>query len=289
MTLGWLYVILVLEQIVASGTFLAAKWALEDFPPLTLAFLRFVIAAAGLYLVRWVWPRRKPIERRDWRTFALLGFLAVMVNQAAFLYGLRLTTPTHAAIIYGATPVFVFLLAIPLLRERATWLKFTGVIVTFAGVIVIVIGEGLSWAGKVWLGDLFILVATGAWALYTVLGKPMVAKYGAVHTTAISLITGTVFFAPIGVFSWGDFSPTTVTSGGWYSLLYIAIGTSVICYTIWFWALGRLEATKVAVFNNFQPVITALLSLWLMDEAFGARLIAGGLLVIFGVILTERG
>jgi drug/metabolite transporter (DMT)-like permease len=289
MTLGWIYIILVLEQIVASGTFVAAKWALEDFPPLTLAFLRFMIAAAGLYLIRLVWPNRKPIERRDWGMFALLGFLAVMVNQAAFLYGLRLTTPTHAAIIYGATPVFVFLLAIPLLRERATWLKFSGVVVTFAGVIVIVIGEGLRWEGTVWVGDLLILGATGAWALYTVLGKPMVVKYGAVHTTAVALITGTTFFVPIGLFSWGDFGLSAVTSSGWLSLLYIAIGTSVICYTIWFWALGRLEATKVAVFNNFQPVITAFLSLWLMQEPIGARLIAGGVLVIIGVILTERG
>ncbi len=289
MTLGWIYIILVAEQIVASGTFLAAKWALEDFPPLTLGFTRFVIAAAGLYLVHRVWPGRKSVERRDRRTFALLGFLAVMVNQAAFLYGLRMTTPTHAAIIYGATPVFVYLLAIPLLHERAGWLKLAGVIVTFAGVIVIVVGEGLRWEGKAWLGDLLILVATGAWALYTVLGKPMVAKYGAVHTTAISLITGTMFFVPIGVVSWGKFNPVTVTTGGWLSLLYIAIGTSVICYTIWFWALGKLEATKVAVFNNFQPVITAFLALWLMNEAIGARLIAGGVLVIFGVILTERG
>jgi len=289
MTVGWIFIVLVAEQIVASGTFLAAKWALRDFPPLTLGFARFVIAATGLYLVHRVWPRRKPIERSDRKTFALLGFLAVMVNQAAFLYGLRMTTPTHAAIIYGATPVFVYLLAVPLLRERASWIKFSGVVVTFAGVIVLVMGEGLSWEGKAWLGDLLILAATGAWALYTVLGKSMVAKYGAVHTTAISLITGTVFFIPIGVATWGNFDPSVVRMGSWLSLLYIAIGTSVICYTIWFWALGKLEATKVAVFNNFQPVITALLSLWLMHEVIGVRLIAGGVLVIFGVVLTERG
>ena len=289
MALGWIYIILVFEQTVASGTFIAGKWALLEFPPLTLAFIRVVIAGCGLYLVHRLWPGRKPIERQDWPKFALVGFLAVVVNQATFLYGLRMTTPTHAAIIYGATPVFVFLLAIPLIGERPTWLKFVGVVVTFAGVAVIVAGEGLAWGGQAWIGDLMILVATFAWALCTVLGKPLVAKYGGVHATAISLILGAIFFIPIGLITWGDFQPAVISVRGWSSLLYMALGTSVLAYTIWFWALGKMEATKVAVFNNFQPVITALLALWLMDEAIGVRLIAGGALVIFGVVLTERG
>jgi len=289
MRLRWVYAILIAEQAVASGTFLAAKWALVDFPPMTLAFLRFLIAASGLYLIHRVWPGRRPIDRSDYGKFALLGLLAVVVNQAFFLFGLKFTTPTHSALLYGATPVFVFLLAIPLIAERPSFLKIFGVLVTFAGVVVIVAGHKMSWAGHEWVGDLLILVAVVAWALYTVLGKPLVTKYGAVHTTAVSLIAGTLFFAPVGIFTLGDFHPSAISMRGWWSLLYIAIGTSVICYTIWFWGLGRLEATKVAVFNNLQPVITAVLSYWLMGEELGARLIAGGVLVIFGVILTERG
>lgn len=289
MALGWVYIILTFQQTVASGTFIAGKWALMEFPPLTLAFIRMVIAASGLYIVRRLWPGRKRIEPSDRARFALIGFLAAVVNQATFLYGLRLTTPTHAAIIFGATPVFVFLLAIPLIGERPTWLKFIGVMATFGGVAMIVIGEAQAWQGQAWLGDLMIVAAMIAWALCTVLGKPLVSKYGGVHVTAITLITGAIFFTPIGLATWHHFQPMGVSFKGWSSLLYMALGTSVVAYTLWFWALGRMEATKVAVFNNLQPVITALLSLWLMNEAIGARLIAGGLLVIFGVILTERG
>ena len=260
MPLGWVYIILIFEQTVASGTFVAGKWALLEFPPLTLAFIRVIIAGCGLYIVHRLWPGRKRIERRDWPKFALIGFLAVVVNQASFLYGLRLTTPTHAAIIYGATPVFVFLLAIPLIGERPTWLKFIGVTVTFGGVAVIVAGEAQAWQGQAWLGDLMIVGATIAWALCTVLGKPLVSKYGGAHVTAITLIMGAVFFTPIGLATWHHFQPMAVSLKGWSSLLYMAIGTSVVAYTLWF-----------------------------MNEAIGARLIAGGLLVIFGVILTERG
>ncbi|MEW5701670.1 MAG: DMT family transporter [Candidatus Zixiibacteriota bacterium] len=289
MRLRWLYTILIVEQIIASGTFLAAKWALLEFPPLTLAFLRFVIAAGGLYIIHRLWPQRKPIARRDWKSIALLGFLAVVVNQAFFLYGLKFTSPTHAALLYGATPVLVFLMAIPLLGERPTLLKKIGVPVTFAGVIVVIAQRGLEWSSKAWLGDLLILVAVVAWALYTVLGKPLCERYGAVHVTAMSLVAGTVFFVPIGLFTLGGFDAGSISTRGWLSLLYIAIATSVICYTIWFWALERLEATKVSVFNNLQPVITALLSFWLLGEKIGGQLIVGGVLVIIGVVLTERG
>jgi len=289
MRLRWVYTILIVEQVLASGTFLAAKWALLEFPPLTLAFFRFLIAAMGLYVIHLLWPRRRPIARGDWKWIALLGFLAVVVNQAFFLYGLRFTTPTHAALMYGATPVMVFLFAIPLLGERATLLKKIGVPVTVAGVVVVISQRGLIWSAKSWLGDILILLAVVAWGLYTVLGKPLVERYGAVHVTALSLAAGALFFAPVGLLTLGGFHGSAISARGWWSLLYIAIGTSVVCYTIWFWALERLEATKVSVFNNLQPVITPILSFFLMGEQIGPRLLAGGALVILGVVLTERG
>lgn len=289
MTLGWVYFILIVEQVLASGTFLAAKWALVEFPPLTLAFLRFVIASVGLYLIHRLWPGRRPIDRADWKMVVLLGFLAVVANQAFFLYGLKFTTPTHAALLYGATPVLVFLFAIPLIGEKATTLKKLGVPITFAGVAIVIVHAGMEWSFKALFGDLLILLAVVAWALYTVLGKTLVNKYGAIHLTAISIIIGTVLFAPIGFVTFTRFDPETISIRGWGSLAYIAIGTSVICYSIWFWALGRLEATKVSVFNNLQPIFTAIMSYILLDETIGPRLIVGGILVIVGVVLTERG
>jgi len=289
MSLGWVYIILIFEQVIASGTFLAAKWALIEFPPLTLAFLRFLIASGGLYLIHRLWPGRRAIDRQDWKMLILLGFLAVVANQAFFLYGLKFTTPTHAALLYGATPVLVFLFAIPLVGERPTLLKKIGVPVTFLGVATVIIHAGMEWSFKALFGDILILLAVVAWALYTVLGKRLVGKYGAIHLTAMSIIIGTVLFAPIGLVTFTRFDPETISLRGWTSLGYIAIGTSVIAYSIWFWALGRLEATKVSVFNNLQPIFTAIMSYFLLGETIGPRLIVGGILVIVGVILTERG
>src|SRR3990172_7283121 len=100
---------------------------------------------------------------------------------------------------------------------------------------------------------------------------------------------GRVFFVSIGLFMFTRFDQDAITVRGWSSLAYIAIGTSVIAYSIWFWALGRLEATKVSVFNNLQPIFTAIMSYFLLGETIGPRLIVGGLLVIVGVVLTERG
>jgi drug/metabolite transporter (DMT)-like permease len=289
MSLGWVYVILIVEQVLASGTFLAAKWALAEFPPLTLAFLRFIIASAGLYLIHRFWPGRRAIDRADWRMFAFLGFLAVVANQAFFLYGLKFTTPTHAALLYGATPVLVFLFAIPLIGEKPTLLKKLGVPVTFIGVAIVIVHAGMEWSFKALFGDILILLAVVAWALYTVLGKRLVGKYGAIHLTAMSIIIGTMLFSPIGFLTFTRFDTDLITIRGWNSLAYIAIVTSVICYSIWFWALGRLDATKVSVFNNLQPIFTAIMSYFLLGETIGPRLIVGGILVIVGVVLTERG
>ncbi|MBI3872571.1 MAG: DMT family transporter [candidate division Zixibacteria bacterium] len=289
MRLRWLYGILIVQQTLAAGTFLAAKWALLDFPPLPLAFVRFFIASTGLYLIHRFWPGRKPVERSDWPALLLLSFLIVPVNQAFFLYGMKYTTPTHAALLYGMTPVLVFVMAIIMLGERPTLMKKIGIPIAFAGVAVVISQKGLAWSPKARLGDFLVFMAVIAWAVTIILGKRLIARYGAVHLTAIAMVVGTALFIPVGVFTVGSVNFAAVSARGWWSLMYIAVGTSVIVYPIWFWALGRLEATKVSIFANLQPVVAAILSYFFLGEQIGARLIVGGALVILGVLLTERG
>ena len=252
-----------------------------------MAFLRFLIATAVLWGLGEYYRRGRTIERADqWKLWGL-GFLAIPLNQGFFLYGLQWTTTGHSALLYSLTPLLVMLMAAYRLGERVTWGRATGILVAFSGVMLVLLERGLQLAPGQFTGDLLVLFAVVAWAYYTVAGKPLIRKYGAVVVTARAMSYGTVLFLPVGLWSMSDFSASAVSPQAWAGLLYCALITSVIVYTLWYWALHYIDAARVAVFNNIQPVVAALLGWLLLNEPITPVFIAGGLLVVAGVLLTE--
>lgn len=256
--------------------------------PLELAFLRFLIAAAVLWPLGEYYRKGRTIERVDqWRLWGL-GFLAIPLNQGFFLYGLQWTTTGHSALLYCLTPLLVLVLAAWRLGERITLGRTVGILVAFGGVVLVLLERGLQFEPGQFTGDLLVLIAVVAWAYYTVLGKPLIKKYGAVLVTARAMTYGTILFLPLGLVALSDFSPAAVSPKAWLGLLYCAIITSVIAYTLWYWALNYIDAARVAVFNNIQPVVAAFVGWLLLGETISPMFIAGGLLVVVGVLLTEK-
>jgi drug/metabolite transporter (DMT)-like permease len=284
--LGWVYLVVVLSQIILGGTFPAAKIALREFDPYTLALFRFVLAAGSLLIILRLSGRLKMIERKDWGKLLLLGLLVIPGNQLLFLYGLQFTTSARSALWFGATPIFVFVVALPLLGERATWQKIAGTLLSLAGIIVLLRAGSIELT--VLTGDLIVLAAVASWAIYTVLGRPLVQRYGALTMTAYALIIGTLMYLPFGLYLARDFQPSAISLPSWLGLAYLAIGTSVIGYSLWYWGLRRLEATRLAIFQNLEVVAGAALSVWLVGEVLGSEYFLGSLLVIIGVVITQR-
>lgn len=271
----------------ASGTFLAAKVALRDIPPLDMAIMRFIIAALVLWPLGEHRRRGRKIDPADNRKLWGLGVLAIPINQGFFLYGLNWTTAGHGALLYALTPLFVMLIAAYLLRERIKLTRTVGIVVAFAGVFIVLAEHGLELSPGQFTGDVLILLAVVAWSYYTVLGKPLIKKYGAMVVTARAMTYGTILFLPIGLYAIRDFQPSLVAWDAWLGLLYCAIITSVLAYTLWYWALHFIDAAQVAIFNNMQPIIAAFLGWLLLSEPLTSVFIGGGILVLIGVLVTE--
>lgn len=280
---------MLLHSALSAGTYVAGKRALAELSPLDVALSRFVLAAAVHGVV--LWRLRVRFERRDLVAIAGLGVLAVAVNQLLFLGGLALSTPGHAALLYAMTPVFVFLAEWARGKERATGVKVAGIAVAFAGTVVVLAGRGalgLAGARDVLVGDLLLLLAVIAWALYAVGGKAYTARYGGLATGSGTLVLGTLLCAPAGaVFFRGD-RVAAMSGWGLASLAYLVVVTSVLAWLIYYWALGRAEASRVAIWSNLQPVLTALLAWAVYGEALTGPFVAGGAMVVAGVLLTER-
>lgn len=286
---GRFYLAMGAHTSLAAGTYLLGKLATGAFPVMVLGLFRF--ATASLVFTLLVRLRGHDLAgpfREDRASFLLAGFLGVLLNQVGFLWGLKLTLPSHAALLYALTPTVVLAMAWVRGLERPSPRKITGILLAFFGVVVVFWGRHGNGLPPHWLaGDLLMLVAVLAWAGYTVVSRPLVMRHGAERSTAISILVGSAMFLPLGIFGLRDFHAGGIPSSAWIGVLYLGLVTSVVMYLLWFHALRLREPSRVAIAANGQPILTALLAWAFLGQPVTAQFGAGALLVITGVVLTQ--
>jgi len=277
------------QVLIASGTFIVAKVTLRQFDPLALAQLRFLLASGGLLALLALKGEFRPARMKgSWGALLALGLAGTTANQVLFLVGLHRTTPAHAALLYAATPILVLVLAWARGQERPTVGRIAGVALAFGGVLFLLLGRGLTFDRDDLVGDAIVFAAVAAWAVYTARGKELIARLGALPTTAWAMALGTLVYLPIGVPAVLHQDWTRVSTGAWLGLLYLAFLTSVLSYLLWSWALARVLASRVAVFTNLQPLVTALLAWLVLGEPLTLHFLGATLAVLAGVWMAER-
>jgi len=284
---GFVVGVLVFQQTMAALAFPVSKYGLKLIEPFAFGFYRFIISSLVLLAINRFINHSIPIEKKDYWKIWGLGILIIPLNQLAFLYGQSMTSSGHGAILFATTPIWIFLIAQFILKEKLIVRRAIGIVIAVIGVIVLMTGGAVKLGTEYLFGDLLILLAVLTWAFYTIFGKELVRKYGALRITAYALSSGTVLYLPFGAFFASQLDYAAVSMGGWLAVLYMAIGTSVIAYGLWYWALKYMDASRMAVFHNIQPVVATIVAFYWLGEPLGIEFIIGGVIVLGGVILAE--
>ena len=287
------YIVLVIQLFLSGLNYIIANAATQSIPPANLTFLRTIIS--GVVYLSYFFYAGLPFKfrGRDLRLLLFLSFISVSFNQFGFLYGMKYTTATEAAILYTLTPVFIMFLSRTYLSEKITAPKILGAIMALGGATFTVLSRVTPAQGDMhfgfdhFKGDIFILIAVMAWGTYTTLGRKLIVKHGAINSTVFTALIGTAMFAPVGIYSSVGYNYFSLSGGLWAEVLFLSLGTSVAGYVLWYYALGKIEASKVAVFINGQPVITAILAYIFLGQGITAMFAAGAIVTIAGVIITQ--
>jgi drug/metabolite transporter (DMT)-like permease len=282
-----------LGAVVAWGiSFVATKAALRELSPAVLIFTRFAMGVALLHALLAVrgTPLVPPRERLP--MLALMGFIGVFVHQTIQVEGLARTTAVRTGWLIGLIPIWSALLSAAFLRERFGARKLAGLALGFAGAILVVTRGSFS-AELLGLpsttGDLLILASTLNWAIYSAVGGGTIRELGARRATAGSMLPGCLMLAPLWVRERGWESYAGLSAAGWTALLFLGIVCSGLAYLAWYSALKRLETGRVAAYLYVEPLVTLAAAVTLLGEPVAATTIAGGLVVLLGVYLVQRG
>jgi drug/metabolite transporter (DMT)-like permease len=275
-----------------ATSFLAAKFAVSSIPPLTAAAFRFLMVAAVLWLLLWLFHQSQPVSWRDVPLLALTGLFQTTFYFALQYSGLTLTTASNGAILVNTRPIFVALIATFCLHESFVRRETTGIAIAFGGVVLIAVqnsGAQLGLTSEHLLGDLLLLLNAASGAVGLILTKRVLFKFKPLTALVYTNSFGALGLLPFA--AWELAHGANVTSASatpWLVLVYQAVFTTVIAHLLWNTALAKVKASWAAVFLYITPVVAIVLSWVILGEPLTWPILLGAALVIAGTHLVSR-
>jgi len=281
---------LIITNIIWGGASPIFKFALENIPPFTLAFIRFFFA--GMIFLPLAILKFKKISFRNFLEIFFVGFFGIFINITFFFLGLKKTESINAPIIASSGPVFLYIFSILFLKEKPKLKVFLGMMISFLGVLTIILSP-LFFDGKEMIfgeveGNFFILLATLGTVFSTVIGKDLLKKVNPYFVSFLSfLLTSFLFliFVPGELRSW---SFSQLNFNGILGIVYGIFFSSALAYFLYYYGISKIDGQEIGLFTYIDPVVAVLIAYPLLGELPNFWYIFGSILVFGGIYFAEK-
>lgn len=287
--ISWADLIMIGAVMIWGVSFSLVKLALEELPPFAFNAVRFPLAVV---LLLGVWKMRRRLDlnlKADLWAVAGIGVIGYAGYQMFFVSGMARTTASNSALILATVPAFVAMINRWWKSESLGLWGWLGVLLSVAGIVLIIqAGGDLAIRQEVLAGNMLIVGAAIAWALYTVATAPYLARHSALSVTVLSLGAAAVVLVVIGLPQTLAVDWRSVTFLAWGSILYTSILGVAAAYFMWNLGVQRLGGTRAAVYANLVPVIAVATAAVTLQERISTLHLVGGAIILIGIALTRR-
>jgi drug/metabolite transporter (DMT)-like permease len=276
-----------------SGNFIVARGVYKEIGPVTLAFYRWLLASIILlpFGIR-AFKKEWPAVRNAFAYFLLVSLTGVALFNTFVYIGAHDTTAINLALI-GTTssPVMAIILARIFLKEKIGWNKLAGLVICITGVLFL-LSRG-NFRNLVTFhftaGDIWVLIAAFCFAVYNTSVKKKPSSISAINFLFVSFSLGTIMLFPF--FLWETSNSKAIAWNGKliFSIVYLGLGASVICFWLWNIAIRQLGAARTALFGNLIPVFSGLEAVLILNEPFTWVHVVSMIIVFSGILLANMG
>ncbi|WP_077615596.1 DMT family transporter [Caenibacillus caldisaponilyticus] len=268
-----------------GGMYVVSKFTFSAIPPMTLLFIRYLIAGVVLTAVCLV-RREWRLSRRDIASLVQIGVVGYFLSISAQFIGTDLADAHTGALITTLSPIFLSFFAVILLKEAITAKQAAALAIATAGVFFIVGGPGRASGQTV--GLLILLFAAASWGYYSAIAKKAAKFYTPLQMTTAGIWMATVLSFPFAAFQWqtwdhGMLAEPSILLG----ILYLGIVSTAGAFFAWNRGLELTPSHHAGLYFFLQPLTAALFGRLFLGESLGGGFWIGGLFIAGGVILSQ--
>ncbi|MDA2700275.1 MULTISPECIES: DMT family transporter [Bacillus cereus group] len=271
-----------------GGMYVVSKYVLDFIPPLTLVWLRFIIAFVVLYgilkLAEKKQKKKVTIRKKDLLLFAWIGFIGYFISITCQFIGTKLSDAHTGSLVTSATPAFMVIFAALILKEKLTARRLLSTIIATIGVI-IVIGWDIE-IGSYFIGTIILVGAAITWALLSIYVKIASIQFSSLVITTYAIFFSLFFITPFMIWELQAASIGTVNTYVILGVLYLGIVSTAGAFFLWNKGLELLDASIGSLFFFYQPIVGSLLGWLLLNETLNSNFFIGGILIICSVLIT---
>lgn len=264
-----------------------AKIALKEIDPMALVCIRISIAAIILYVLQVLFIKERIRSAKDYLQLAFFSVFGIIINQTLFLKGLALTTAINATVLVTTIPVVTIVIALILGREKKSFRKIFGSILSFVGVILLLGAEKIDLNDQFFVGNLLVFINAVSFGIYLVIAKDILKRYHPATVTTWTFIFGAIGVMPFGMNQALQLSYSGVSTTAWLCVAFLILFSSVIVYYINSWALQRTTSSTVAVYIYVQPIVATIISTMTIGETLTWPTVFAALLIFAGVFIVS--
>lgn len=287
--------------------YIAVKLLLKEISQSELVLMRFVLTALIVGLIEWIWFKTRFNNATEALKVAFLGLLGVFAVQTLIVYGVKMTTAFHSALIMSTIPIWTLLFSLLSGREQFHPRKISGILLAFAGVAFLITEStwlhaaarvGVSTSQNLpptcMLGDALILCAAFAFSWFLLGTQTLLKQYNSYSLMSYCYIVSAIAFLLVflaqevtGEAPQGFAYVTTLSWQGWGLMLYIVFFASIVSYTLNNYALRRVSPSVVSVYTFLQPVLSAVFGFTVLNEPFNPAMVLAAIVTFSGVLLAS--
>jgi len=277
---------LLVLSIIWGLAFVAIKQVVTELSPVNLALLRWLVASVPfLILLPLIGKPRAKFERRDIPRLLAVALANVVGYHISLYYAETTLSAGLSALLTSFGPIFIAILSYVLLNEKAGKKVLAGLLLAIAGTAVLSTGSisinDLSSYG----GIVEALITALCYALFAVLGKPLVHKYGSAPTTIMAGLIGTAMMLPLLTPSFFT-QASTLSITGWAGVLYLSLLSTVFGYLMFYGLVSRGAVTRLSIQLYLIPVVSVIGGALLLNEPLTTSIVIGGGMMLTAVALS---
>ena len=282
--------LLVLATVLWGGNFVIGRAVAGNIPPITLAFLRWIVAFIVFFPIAFSRTKKEwHMLKKHFGIVLILAFTGVAAFNTLVYIGLHYTTSINASLMNSTTPIMIYILSFLLLKERLSKFQIVGTLLSLIGVLFIISGGSIESfiTFSFNKGDLIVLVAVFCWSVYSLLIKKYAGKLPGYSTFLVTIAIGAIMLLPFTIYEVVTSEQAIVWNASTIgAILYVGIIASIVAFLSWNTGVVALGANRAGIYLNFIPVFAALFAVIFLDEQLLIAQVLGGITVVAGVIIS---